>query len=66
MTAPHPQADPLEWGRRVQPGGGEAEGSPEGEGEADSYIEKLTEDVDILRCSNTGFTSLADKKRLCQ
>ena len=66
MTSPppHPQADPLEWGRRVQPRGGAAEGSHEGEGGADISIETLTEDRHgdfalSLMLGITCFTSLA-------
>ena len=43
-TPPHTQADPLEWGRGVQSGGGVAGGSPEEGGGAESSIETLTED----------------------
>ena len=52
-------------------GGGEAGGSSEEEGGTDSYIEMLTEDkcggsALSQKLGNTGLTSLADKKRLCQ
>ena len=70
MAPPPPQADPLEWGKRVQPGGGAAKGSTEGEVGADIPIETLTEDrrgdsALSQKLGNTGLPSLADKKQLC-
>ena len=54
----------------MQPGGGAAKGSTEGEVGADSPIETLTEDrrgdsALSQKLGNTGLPSLADKKQLC-
>ena len=69
---PHPQADPLEWGRRVQPRVGGEGGSSKEEGGAHISIEILTEGrrrvpAVSLKLGNTGFArSLADKRRMSQ
>ena len=72
MTSPPPpQSWPTEEGWEKGEGEGGVGRSPGGEGWADSSIETLTEDRHgrpalSLMLRNTGFTSLADKKWLCQ
>ena len=65
---PHPSSWPTEGGERQW---GRVEWSSEGEGWADSSKETLTEGRHgcpalSLTLGNTGFTSLADKKGMCQ